>query len=531
MAASTVNKPFVHYHCPCIVERATPRGNTPSSLLYTPVSRTQSKADLLASVNLERPPPAISFSAHPVSKLYFCEDCHVIKCPRCTNDDIICYYCPNCLFEVPTASVKGEKNRCMRNCFQCPSCYNTLTVTAEEQSAAGASAAGTAQPVATGYYLACSTCRWDSREVQLTFERPTGLAAQIQKIEDGRHEVREFEHLKEHFERIMRNNTTPTTGFTSIFSNLAAVSLQQMRSRSSAVTGGSDDIDEATGDPIYKSLSLTQELEDEESRQVEEAMTLTDAEQVPTLQQRHSHPSEQPFNISALQPERIHLRVKRSKRCRSCRIMIIKPDQKAMSTQFKIKMMAIHYVPNITIAQLPTLRVGETTRIVLRFANPLYFPIDVLIEQIESDEFKVLAKEFNVTEFSDVWYYDNDIGGPASATLLAARAQREQNKTDLPEGVFNQKGSSTCILVEVKPSAVTDELKFSFLVKYSFIETPESDEESEGSDTEKKEKDDVEKEGDTKGGDDKDTPKVEGELYENRFWITIGCGPVLPATS
>ena len=23
----------------------------------------------------------------------------------------MCYYCPNCLFEVPTASVKAEKNR------------------------------------------------------------------------------------------------------------------------------------------------------------------------------------------------------------------------------------------------------------------------------------------------------------------------------------------------------------------------------------------------------------------------------------
>mgnify|MGYP001547612441 CR=1 FL=1 len=60
-----------------------------------------------------------------------------------------------------------------------------------------------------------------------------------------------------------------------------------------------------------------------------------------------------------------------------------------------------------------------------------------------------------------MWHYDNDLGGPASATLLAAQARREQNSDSLPEGVFSQRGSSTCILVEIKPSAVTDEFKAS----------------------------------------------------------------------
>jgi hypothetical protein len=44
---------------------------------------------------------------------------------------------------------------------------------------------------------------------------------------------------------------------------------------------------------------------------------------------------------SALRPERIHLRAKRTKRCRSCRQVLIKPEQKAISTRFKIKLMAM----------------------------------------------------------------------------------------------------------------------------------------------------------------------------------------------
>jgi hypothetical protein len=109
------------------------------------------------------------------------------------------------------------------------------------------------------------------------------LLAQIQKIEDNRHEVREFEHLKEHFERIMRNNmaNNPSTGYVSIFANLASINMHPLRSQVSPATATApgDDIDETTGDPIYKPLPLTQELEDDESRQVEEAMTLTDADQ------------------------------------------------------------------------------------------------------------------------------------------------------------------------------------------------------------------------------------------------------------
>lgn len=37
---------------------------------------------------------------YPLSRLYFCEDCHQIRCPSCVQDEIISYYCPNCLFEV-----------------------------------------------------------------------------------------------------------------------------------------------------------------------------------------------------------------------------------------------------------------------------------------------------------------------------------------------------------------------------------------------------------------------------------------------
>jgi dynactin-4 len=110
-AHSATAQPFVHYHCPCTMERAAPSIDSPSASLNTPASGTLTAKSLPLNIDVDHPPPVGDFSAQPISRLYFCEECHRLKCNRCVQEDIISYYCPSCLFEVPTASVKGEKNR------------------------------------------------------------------------------------------------------------------------------------------------------------------------------------------------------------------------------------------------------------------------------------------------------------------------------------------------------------------------------------------------------------------------------------
>ena len=60
------------------------------------------------------PPPGLpssSYSFHPLHNLFFCEECDAVRCNRCVLLEVSGYYCPNCLFEVPSASVRAEKNR------------------------------------------------------------------------------------------------------------------------------------------------------------------------------------------------------------------------------------------------------------------------------------------------------------------------------------------------------------------------------------------------------------------------------------
>lgn len=55
--------------------------------------------------------PRSNFSLYPPEQLLYCEDCHQIKCPRCITEEIVSWYCPNCLFETPSSMVKSDGNR------------------------------------------------------------------------------------------------------------------------------------------------------------------------------------------------------------------------------------------------------------------------------------------------------------------------------------------------------------------------------------------------------------------------------------
>jgi dynactin-4 len=55
--------------------------------------------------------PRSNFSLYPLEYLLYCEDCHQIRCPRCVAEEIVTYYCPNCVFEVPSSHIKNEGNR------------------------------------------------------------------------------------------------------------------------------------------------------------------------------------------------------------------------------------------------------------------------------------------------------------------------------------------------------------------------------------------------------------------------------------
>jgi dynactin-4 len=101
MAALT---PYTYIQCPCSDPSTLGRPSDASSPTGTEPDEDDRTFDPRA--------PRSNFSLYPLEYLLYCEDCHQIRCPRCVAEEIVTYYCPNCLFEVPSSNLKSEGNRC-----------------------------------------------------------------------------------------------------------------------------------------------------------------------------------------------------------------------------------------------------------------------------------------------------------------------------------------------------------------------------------------------------------------------------------
>ncbi|KAK7221208.1 hypothetical protein V2G26_009211 [Clonostachys chloroleuca] len=130
--------------------------------------------------------PRSNYSLYPLEYLLYCEECQQIRCPKCVNEEIVTYFCPNCLFEVPSSNLRSEGNRCTRSCFQCPVCTSPVQAgeipNEPDPTLLGADNNPTAH---VSYALFCQYCNWSSSEIGIEFDRPSGIPAQLAKLKNG----------------------------------------------------------------------------------------------------------------------------------------------------------------------------------------------------------------------------------------------------------------------------------------------------------------------------------------------------------
>ena len=94
-------------------------------------------------------------------------------------------------------------------------------------------------------------------------------------------------------------------------------------------------------DSNEKSLEYPQVRSLEDDRELVKRMqSLTTLEETATTSQRSKQLSKGRWE-SDLWPISMQLRAKRSKRCRACRHILVKPENKITSTRFRIKMLAL----------------------------------------------------------------------------------------------------------------------------------------------------------------------------------------------
>lgn len=91
--------PYAHYACPC----SSSSGFVSSKRASQPEPEDQD--------TFNPHDPRAAYALYPLDNLLFCDECSQIRCQKCVNDEIITWFCPSCLFDVPSGQVRGEHNR------------------------------------------------------------------------------------------------------------------------------------------------------------------------------------------------------------------------------------------------------------------------------------------------------------------------------------------------------------------------------------------------------------------------------------
>ncbi|KAG5339367.1 DCTN4 protein, partial [Acromyrmex heyeri] len=334
-------------------------------------------------------------SLKPISKIYFCRHCLMIRCGYCVCQEVDSHYCPNCMENLPSSEVRLKKNKCS-NCFDCPCCFQTLSTRAglaPVRAAAPTEGEENKDVKATPkkvYYLFCSLCRWSSRDAGIPDQSvATGgwpeqenphvtrinalidyhkVLASIEKQQCERKKI----HPKRSFMPVQTMYSFTSALVRKRIGRPMKPPLQSQSSAQPVPSVASEEVDELPSDIFTESVDITK---------------------ITTLEQRLQHPEVQAEKINELRPQHRQFLVKRSQRCRVCEHNVSKSDLCPQSTKFKILLAAFYHIPEVKIVTCEPLRPGKSSELLLKFCNPTQhqtqitiLPLDTLLSSSLTEE-------------------------------------------------------------------------------------------------------------------------------------------------
>ena len=569
--------PYTYYACDCYDSNTSTTAKRASQLLADADDE---------DVTFDPRSRRSNYALYPLEHLLYCEDCQQIRCPRCVIEETLNWYCPSCLFEVPSSVVKSDGNRCTRNCFNCPVCISPMTVNVLEQP-------GDAPATGDRHILACPYCHWSTIETGIEFEKPTGVFGQLARKGNGGKTIptpkerdKDREWRKELVTRrraeggisstsdeaeLPKAHELPTREES--FSNLAAFYKSQIEAQTPSNPFSTHDITFSSPSTYSRIMNfystagakkqkhgkptpMREAAFDFEGLAVHDHASDTAAiERIKrdgwssTLSSNQKLAQINPYIQfdTDLRPIPTLLCTKRSKRCRSCRHILSKPESKITSTRYKIKLLALSHIPRLNIRALLSpsagvatssqppfnygaLRSGIPTHFLLHVSNPLFDPVRVTLATPSTIPGKVqsrvtiLCPQFEVGANTDVWddALSSSISPVNRGSVLNADGQIEAGK------VWDKGRNWTSVAIEVVPG---------FLRPVMSIGKPEAENEDAGLG----EDDDLleipifvrlEFESDVnaeeRGLGDSRGSKGEKERREEAFWTVVGAGRIAP---
>ncbi|CCG82596.1 putative Dynactin Arp1 p62 subunit RO2 [Taphrina deformans PYCC 5710] len=301
------------YHCPCYKSPADHVDHIASTEVQderSSVADDTGEIDAHLSLTDRR----IPYSLFSIEELYYCDDCNTHRCPRCVTEEVVSVYCPTCLFEVPgKTSVSGSvyEATCPRNCFRCPCCQTSLQTLGDEEE---------------GYRLKCQYCHWSTVEASLKFRKPTGIKQQVaSQITNEK---------KKRFDLVRKALKAEQEGILQAEDEGTRLYRQYQRAMGTPMKDDSEPY-------VAPILSSTEETDSH----VRDLLSLESLDTLSIDSSTTCHAQEK----STLSPLPTPLRSKRTKRCRQCRLLLVKPDPRPTSLHFRSRLYARTVLPTIEL--------------------------------------------------------------------------------------------------------------------------------------------------------------------------------------
>lgn len=487
--------PYSYVQCPCYDSAAHSRNSSGRS---SPASQNPTDDDDYA---FDPRAPRSNYSLYPIEHLLYCVDCNQIRCPRCVTEELVTVYCPSCLFEVGTSSVKAEGNRCTRSCFQCPICIGPLAVQslepAPESSHLTAENAGAAAP--GPWVLCCSYCNWASSEIGVKFDKPQGVYSQLARIRHGsshgdipnapvdavptKRDVgvepesakARFGAMKSFYQGQLASANPATSILSGSFGDYGFGSPNALTRIMSLYSGGGSltaSKTKARPTVIREADTFSEGLRFPELDESDAISKLRQAgyDGTATRPQVKAQLEEGARFVDDMWPIPHLLHTKRAKRCPACRHILSKPEAKVNNTRFRIKLVAVGNLPAISSKQLiypglppppsDLLVPLKPTQYLLTFRNQMFENIKVSLATPHTtpgrfaSRVTILCPQFTIDANSD----DYDINEVLKDDRRRDRADSTLQQVE-PGKVWERGRNWVSIVVEVIPSSLRVEPK------------------------------------------------------------------------
>jgi hypothetical protein len=105
-----------------------------------------------------------------------------------------------------------------------------------------------------------------------------------------------------------------------------------------------------------------------------------------------------------LKPLGVQLRRKTIKKCKACELVLVKPDNKAVSTQFVTKSMAWNSIPRLVLKPF-AFEIGKEYEIVVEVTNPTLNSISLEFQVLSEDgcQLQLETKTMELGPYKDLW--------------------------------------------------------------------------------------------------------------------------------